>query len=63
MKSKLKCLVSSFAKERGATATEYSMLVGFIAVVIVVGVGAFGLALNGFIDGLAAAVRTALGVH
>ncbi|OOP60643.1 hypothetical protein BMF89_16200 [Arthrobacter sp. SRS-W-1-2016] len=62
MKRKLKCLISFFAKERGATATEYSMLVGFIAVVIVVGVGAFGLALNGFIGGLANAVKVALGV-
>ncbi len=38
--------------ERGATATEYGLLVGFIAVVIVVGVGVFGEALNGYFDGL-----------
>jgi pilus assembly protein Flp/PilA len=62
MKRKFRQLMSILAGEQGATATEYSILAGFIAVVIVVGVGAFGLALNGFIDGLATAVRTALGV-
>lgn len=30
------------ASDRGATATEYAILVAFIAVVIVVGVGFFG---------------------
>ena len=39
--------------ERGATATEYGLLVGFIAIVIVVGVGFFGEALNTYFDGLA----------
>lgn len=38
--------------ERGATATEYGLLVGFIAVVIVVGVAVFGDALNTYYDGL-----------
>ena len=32
--------------EKGATATEYSLLVGLIALGIVIGVGAFGTALN-----------------
>ncbi|BAS16833.1 hypothetical protein AHiyo8_51360 [Arthrobacter sp. Hiyo8] len=32
--------------EKGATATEYSLLVGLIALVIVGGVGLFGGALN-----------------
>jgi pilus assembly protein Flp/PilA len=32
--------------EKGATATEYSLLVAFIALVIIVGVTAFGGALN-----------------
>lgn len=32
--------------ERGATATEYSLLVGLIALVLVVGVGLFGTALD-----------------
>jgi pilus assembly protein Flp/PilA len=35
-----------FESEKGATATEYSLLVGLIALVLVVGVGAFGKALN-----------------
>lgn len=36
----------------GATASEYGLLVGFIAIVIVVGVGVFGEALNTYFDGL-----------
>lgn len=39
--------------ERGATATEYGLLVGFIAILIVVGVGLFGTALNTYFGGLA----------
>lgn len=42
--------------ERGATATEYGLLVALIALIIVVGVGAFGGALNSFFDGLATTV-------
>lgn len=50
------------AEERGATATEYSILVGFIAIVIVAGVGLFGTALNGYFNGLGTGVQTALGI-
>ena len=39
--------------ERGATATEYGLLVGFIAIVIVAGVSFFGESLNSYYDGLA----------
>lgn len=39
--------------DRGATATEYGLLVGFIAIIIVVGVGLFGGALNTYFGGLA----------
>lgn len=39
--------------ERGATATEYGLLVGFIAMAIVVGVGLFGTALNDAYGGFA----------
>ncbi|WP_442545073.1 Flp family type IVb pilin [Arthrobacter sp. KN11-1C] len=42
--------------EKGATATEYSLLVGLIALVIVGGVGLFGGALNGFFDTLSTTV-------
>ena len=38
--------------ERGATATEYALLVAFIALVIVVGVTAFGNQLNDFFNSL-----------
>lgn len=48
--------------ERGATATEYSILVGFIALVIVAGVGLFGLSLNGVFTHLTTGVKTALGL-
>ncbi|WP_415854585.1 Flp family type IVb pilin [Sinomonas sp. G460-2] len=42
--------------ERGATATEYALLVGLIALIIVVGVGAFGGALNTWFNTLATTV-------
>ena len=43
-------------KDRGATATEYALLVAFIAIVIIVGVGLFGTALNTFFTNLATSV-------
>lgn len=48
--------------ERGATATEYGILLGFIAMVIVAGIGAFGIALNGVFGGLATGIQIALGI-
>ena len=42
--------------EKGATATEYSLLVAFIAFAIIVGVGAFGTALNGWFTDLGTTV-------
>ncbi|GAA3515520.1 hypothetical protein GCM10022234_08220 [Aeromicrobium panaciterrae] len=44
--------------ERGATATEYGLLVAFIALAIIVGVTAFGGALNTFFNNLATEVGT-----
>jgi pilus assembly protein Flp/PilA len=38
--------------EKGATAVEYGLMVALIAVVLVVGVGAFGSSLNTFFSGL-----------
>lgn len=38
--------------ERGATATEYALLVSFIALAIILGVTAFGTQLNAFFTGL-----------
>ena len=38
----------SFARDdQGATAVEYGLMVGLIAVVIILGVTAFGIAVNG----------------
>ncbi|KRE84120.1 Flp family type IVb pilin [Arthrobacter sp. Soil764] len=45
-----------FETEKGATATEYSLLVGLIALVLVVGVGAFGGALNTWFSNLGTTV-------
>jgi len=43
-------------KERGATATEYALLVAFIALVIVGGVTLFGNQLNNFFTSLGSKV-------
>jgi pilus assembly protein Flp/PilA len=43
------------ASDEGATALEYGILVAFIAIVIIVGVTAFGASLNAFFEGLWAA--------
>ena len=56
-------VLSRLAREdKGATATEYSIMVGFVAIVILLGVGAFGTALNGYFNGLGTGVKTALGI-
>ena len=36
--------------DHGATATEYGLLVGFICLIIVVGVGFFGTSLNAYFE-------------
>ncbi|MCU1518660.1 MAG: pilus assembly protein [Pseudarthrobacter sp.] len=43
---------SRLRNEKGATAVEYGLMVALIAVVLVVGVGAFGSSLNTFFSGL-----------
>jgi pilus assembly protein Flp/PilA len=45
-----------FTSEKGATATEYSLLVGLIALVIVAGVTLFGTNLNTFFTSLGTTV-------
>lgn len=45
-------------KDEGATATEYGLLVAFIAFLIIAGVTLFGDALNLYFDGLATEVGT-----
>lgn len=42
--------------EKGATATEYSLLVAFIALLIIIGVTAFGTALNNWFTSLGTTV-------
>lgn len=42
--------------DEGATATEYGLLVGLIALIIVIGVGVFGKNLNTFFQDLAGTV-------
>ena len=44
------------SSEKGATATEYSLLVGLIALGIVIGVGIFGTALNTWFTNLGGTV-------
>lgn len=44
--------------EKGATATEYGLLVGLIALIIVVGVGFFGSNLNSFFNSLGTKVSS-----
>lgn len=50
-------LKDRLTSEKGATATEYGLLVGLIALIIVVGVGLFGTALNNFFKDLATVVN------
>ena len=42
--------------DKGATATEYGLLVGLIALIIVAGVGLFGSNLNTFFSNLSSKV-------
>jgi len=46
--------------ERGATATEYGLLVGFIAIIIVAGVSFFGTALDTYFQGLSTWLATVI---
>ena len=48
-----KVMMTNIVKdEEGATAVEYALLVGLIAVVLIVGVGLFGANLNTFFNSL-----------
>lgn len=46
-----------FESEKGATATEYSLLVAFIAFGIIIGVTFFGNQLNAWFNGLGTTVQ------
>ena len=52
----MRTLWTRLADDEGATALEYGVLVALIALIIVAGVGAFGTALDGFFNGIAAQV-------
>ena len=45
------------ASEKGATATEYSLLIAFVAVAIIVGAGIFGTALSDWFSDLGTEVN------
>jgi pilus assembly protein Flp/PilA len=45
-------LKSRLSSEKGATAVEYGIMVGLIAVVIIVAVSTLGGTLNGFFDSI-----------
>ncbi|WP_115790350.1 Flp family type IVb pilin [Arthrobacter silvisoli] len=62
MKSRLNRLISFLGSEGGATATEYSVMTGFVALIIVFGVGLFGTALNGYFGDLTNGLKAALGL-
>ena len=47
-----------FSSEKGATATEYSLLIAFIAFIIIVGVTAFGNALSTWFTNLGTEVTS-----
>ncbi|MCO4263365.1 Flp family type IVb pilin [Pseudarthrobacter sp. MDT3-26] len=48
--------------QRGATSTEYGILLSFLALAIILGVTAFGQALNVHYLGMTTALKTALGM-
>ncbi|WP_285244959.1 Flp family type IVb pilin [Pseudarthrobacter sp. fls2-241-R2A-127] len=48
--------------QRGATATEYGILVAFLAMALVIGVTVFGQALNLHYQNLATTLSSALGI-
>ena len=48
--------------ERGATATEYGILVSFLALALVLGVTAFGQSLNLHYEGMTTTLKSALGI-
>ena len=53
---------AAFEDQRGATATEYGILLSFLALALVLGVTAFGLALNLHYVGMTTTLKTALGI-
>ena len=58
----LGALKSLIKDQRGSTATEYGILVSFLALALVLGVMAFGHALNLHYQSLTASLTAALGI-
>jgi pilus assembly protein Flp/PilA len=50
------------AEEKGATATEYGILMAFLVVIALAGISFFGLALSGWYDELTAHLKVVLGI-
>ncbi|WP_461164811.1 Flp family type IVb pilin [Arthrobacter sp. R4-81] len=48
--------------EHGTTATEYSLLMSFIVMIVIVGITFFGLELLGWYDELTAHLKLVLGI-
>lgn len=62
LKERATTLQSLIKDQRGATATEYGILVAFLALALVLGVTTFGQALNLHYQNLATTLSTALGI-
>jgi pilus assembly protein Flp/PilA len=60
MNKLMRLLSAAQRSERGATATEYGLLVGFIAMVIVSGVALFGTAVDAWFAAFAATLAAIL---
>lgn len=54
--------VRRLAEERGATATEYGILMSFLAMIVIAGITLFGLELLGWYDELTVHLKLVLGI-
>lgn len=62
MNRRAEALRTLMMDQRGATATEYGILVAFLAMALVIGITAFGQALNLHYQNLATTLSSALGI-
>lgn len=56
MLTKLYVRTRMWMEDEGATATEYAVLVGFIAIALIVGAGLLAAGLNGYFEKLGTAI-------
>lgn len=54
--------VQRLAEERGSTATEYGILMSFMAMIVIAGITLFGLELLGWYDELTVHLKLVLGI-